>query len=57
MGALFFWEYPAKESRELLKAQIDELKARTENIKWNTELAKTTTKLNLATLAMMQQKK
>ncbi len=57
LGALFFWEYPAKENRELLKVQIEESKARTENIRWNTELAKTTTKLNLATLAMMQQKK
>jgi hypothetical protein len=53
-GAFAFWEYPAKEGVELVRAQIEESKARTENIRWQTKLSETQVNVNLRTLALMK---
>jgi hypothetical protein len=53
LAGIAITEYPTKEGREVLRAQIEELKARTENIQWNTKLNMTTTKINMETLRLM----
>ena len=50
IGALLFLEWPAKEGKELVKAQIENLKAGTANLKLVGMANRTATEVNIKTL-------
>jgi hypothetical protein len=50
IGALLFFEFPAKEAKELVKEQIENLKAGTANLKLAATANRTATEVNIKTL-------